>query len=89
MQWCSDMNLTTILGVWAGLHLDGEIISEADIQPYVDSVMNELEFLLVSQTSIHDATIEAELHRAILSQPTVRNEQLLATQALFQSSTLR
>ena len=49
MQWGLDMNLTTVLGVWGGLYLDGEIVSQANIQPYVNSVMQELEFLLVSQ----------------------------------------
>lgn len=47
MQWCTDMGLTVVLGVWAGLYLDGTIIAQANLQPYVDSVMNELEFLLV------------------------------------------
>lgn len=41
------MNLEPILAVWGGLYLDGEIISEADLGPYVDDVLNELEFLLV------------------------------------------
>jgi alpha-L-arabinofuranosidase len=48
MQMSQDLGLEVILGIWAGLYLDGEIISEANLQPYVDSVMNELEFLLVS-----------------------------------------
>ncbi|KAI7971690.1 hypothetical protein EIK77_002691 [Talaromyces pinophilus] len=48
MQMSQDLGLEVILGIWAGLYLDGEIISEANLQPYVDFVMNELEFLLVS-----------------------------------------
>ncbi|KAH8131243.1 glycoside hydrolase family 51 protein [Trichoderma asperelloides] len=51
MQWCIDMNLEPILAVWGGLYLDGEIISEADLGPYVDDVLNELEFLLGPSTS--------------------------------------
>jgi alpha-N-arabinofuranosidase len=47
MQWCTDMGLTVVLGVWAGLYLDGTIIAQANLQPYVNSVLNELEFLLV------------------------------------------
>ena len=50
MQWCTDMGLTVVLGVWAGLYLDGTIIAQANLQPYVNSVMNELEFLLVGDT---------------------------------------
>jgi hypothetical protein len=41
------MGLETILAVWGGLYLDNEIISEADLQPYIDDTLNELEFLLV------------------------------------------
>lgn len=48
MQWCIDMNLEPILAVWGGLYLDGEVIAQKDLQPYIDDVLNELEFLLVS-----------------------------------------
>jgi alpha-N-arabinofuranosidase len=41
------MSLEPILAVWGGLYLDGEIISEANLEPYIDDVLNELEFLLV------------------------------------------
>jgi alpha-N-arabinofuranosidase len=47
MQMAQDLGLEVILGIWAELYLDGEIIPQASLQPYVDSVMNELEFLLV------------------------------------------
>lgn len=48
MQMTTDMDLTTFLGVWAGLYLDGTVIPESDLSPYVDSVMDELDFLTVS-----------------------------------------
>lgn len=41
------MDLEPILAVWDGLYLDGDILTEADLQPYVDDVLNELEFLTV------------------------------------------
>jgi alpha-N-arabinofuranosidase len=41
------MDLEPILAVWDGLYLDGNILTEADLQPYVDDVLNELEFLTV------------------------------------------
>jgi alpha-N-arabinofuranosidase len=44
------MNLETILAVWDGLYLDGTIVAEADLQPYIDDALNELEFLLVFHT---------------------------------------
>lgn len=41
------MELETVLAIWGGLYLNGEILSEADLQPYVNDALNELEFLLV------------------------------------------
>lgn len=35
-----------MLGVWAGLWLDGEIVPEDDLQVYVQSALDELEFLM-------------------------------------------
>ncbi|ETS73340.1 hypothetical protein PFICI_14945 [Pestalotiopsis fici W106-1] len=45
MQWATDANQTIVLGLFAGLHIGGDIVSEADIDGYVDSTMNYLEFL--------------------------------------------
>ncbi|KIM96742.1 hypothetical protein OIDMADRAFT_32662 [Oidiodendron maius Zn] len=53
MQWGLDMNLTTILGDWAGLYLDGQTISQANLQPYVDSGMDNLEFLLGGSSIVY------------------------------------
>ncbi|KAJ9149234.1 Alpha-L-arabinofuranosidase A [Pleurostoma richardsiae] len=45
LQMSQDMGLKTVLGIWAGLYLDGEVVSEQSLQHYVVSAMNELEFL--------------------------------------------
>ncbi|PMD43173.1 glycoside hydrolase family 51 protein [Hyaloscypha variabilis F] len=55
MQWCLDMGLETILAVWDGEYLNGGILSEADLQFYVDDALNELEFLLGPSTSTYGA----------------------------------
>jgi hypothetical protein len=41
------MGLETILAVWGGMYLNREVIAEAELQPYIDDALNELEFLLV------------------------------------------
>jgi alpha-N-arabinofuranosidase len=46
------MGLETILAVWDGLYLDNTILAEADLQPYVDDVLNELEFLTVIHSDL-------------------------------------
>lgn len=48
MQMAQDLGLTVVLGVWAGLYLDGEIIAEGDLGPYIDNALDYLEFLTVS-----------------------------------------
>lgn len=45
MWWCEDTNMTAVLAVWAGKSY-GRILSGPDLQPYVDDIMNELEYLL-------------------------------------------
>ena len=42
------MNLEPILAVWGGLYLDGEVVSQGDLQAYIEDTLNELEFLMVS-----------------------------------------
>ncbi|OJJ45936.1 hypothetical protein ASPZODRAFT_160113 [Penicilliopsis zonata CBS 506.65] len=59
MLMADDMGLEVILGVWAGLYLDGTVVAEADLQPYVDSVMDELEFLLGDSSTTYGAQREA------------------------------
>ena len=37
--------IITVLAVWSGLALDGNVVPEADIDIYVQDALNELEFL--------------------------------------------
>ncbi|KAG5785804.1 hypothetical protein H9Q73_000531 [Fusarium xylarioides] len=45
MQMAKDLDLIVVLGLFAGLYLNGEIIAEEDLGPYVDLALSELEFL--------------------------------------------
>jgi alpha-L-arabinofuranosidase len=48
MQWCIDMNMEPLLAVWSGLSLGrGQAaVTGAAMTPYINEVLNELEFLL-------------------------------------------
>lgn len=48
LQWAQDMGQTVVLGMFAGLHIGGDIVAEADLQKYVNLGLEELEFLTVS-----------------------------------------
>ncbi|KAJ5706720.1 hypothetical protein N7488_006521 [Penicillium malachiteum] len=45
MEWCDDLGMEPILAIWDGLALNKDIVSEADINVYVEDALNELEFL--------------------------------------------
>lgn len=53
--WCQDLNLEPVLAVWSGEYLDGTIIPEADLAPYVQDALNELEFLMGDASTTYGA----------------------------------
>lgn len=55
MQWCIDMKMEPLLAVWAGLTIGGGVVSGTDLDPYVDDILNELEFLLGDTTTTYGA----------------------------------
>lgn len=34
-----------VIGVWAGLALNGDVTSQEDLQPFIDDALNEIEFV--------------------------------------------
>jgi alpha-N-arabinofuranosidase len=46
MQWCIDMRMEPVLAVWAGLSLDANVVPGESAAPYIQDILNELEFLL-------------------------------------------
>ncbi|KAJ5555861.1 Glycoside hydrolase superfamily [Penicillium sp. DV-2018c] len=45
MEWCDDLGMEPILGVWGGHALNGDDVPEADLDFYVQDALNEIEFL--------------------------------------------
>ncbi|KAH6643512.1 glycoside hydrolase superfamily [Boeremia exigua] len=60
LQWAHDMGQTVILGMFAGLHIGGNLVPESDLQRFIDMGMEELEFLLGS-TSTRLGALRASL----------------------------
>ncbi|RDW81869.1 hypothetical protein BP6252_02981 [Coleophoma cylindrospora] len=54
-QWCDDLEMEPILAVFDGLYLNRTIIPEADLAPYVQDTMNELEFIMGSTDTVYGA----------------------------------
>lgn len=55
MQWCTDMGMEPLLAVWSGLTIGGGVVSGTALDPYVDDILNELEFLLGDSTTTYGA----------------------------------
>lgn len=45
LYWAEDMGLDIVVGLWAGLSLDGDVVSENDFQAVIDDALNEIEFI--------------------------------------------
>jgi alpha-N-arabinofuranosidase len=45
LEWAEDMDLQIVIGVWAGLALDGGVTAQSDLQPFIDDALNEIEFV--------------------------------------------
>ncbi|KAF2020350.1 glycoside hydrolase family 51 protein [Aaosphaeria arxii CBS 175.79] len=45
LEWAEDMDLQIVVGVWAGLALNGDVTPEEDLQPYIEDALNEIEFI--------------------------------------------
>ncbi len=56
MNWCVDLNVEPILAVWAGMYLDtNRFISQADLGPYVQDTLNELEYIMGDTSTTYGA----------------------------------
>ena len=45
LLWCDDLKMEPVLAVWAGFYLDGPVVPENALQPYIDDALNQLEFI--------------------------------------------
>lgn len=59
-QWAKDLKMTPILAVFAGLYLDGTILTAEELRPFVQYALNELEFLM-GDSSTHYGRLRISL----------------------------
>ncbi|KXG53792.1 Glycoside hydrolase, superfamily [Penicillium griseofulvum] len=58
LWWCEDMNMAPLLTVWSGKSY-GDILSGPDLEPFVDDIMNEMEYLF-GNSSTHYGKLRAQ-----------------------------
>lgn len=55
VQFCADLSAELLLDIYAGYSLNGESVVQGDLQPYIDEVLNELEYLLGNASTTYGA----------------------------------
>ncbi|KAH9843359.1 Glycoside hydrolase family 51 protein [Teratosphaeria destructans] len=59
LLWAQDLKMEPLLAVWSGLWLDGTIVPEDELHVYVQSALDELEFLMGDASTTWGAKREA------------------------------
>ncbi len=44
MNWCEDVGMEAIMAIWAGYSLGGTSLPEADLQPYIQQAMDQVQY---------------------------------------------
>ncbi|KAJ6489593.1 glycoside hydrolase [Mycena vitilis] len=70
LNWVEDLGAEAILGVWDGISIailiflrEWPVVPEADLQPYIDDVLNELEFIVGDAETTEGGKFRASLGR--------------------------
>ncbi|KAF7347268.1 Glycoside hydrolase [Mycena venus] len=70
LNWVEDLGAEPILGVWDGISIANysdlgtwPVVPEADLQPYIDDVLNELEFIVGDAKTTEGGKLRASLGR--------------------------
>jgi alpha-L-arabinofuranosidase len=62
LQLAEDLCATPVMAVWAGLTLNGTVIAEADLAPYVQDALDQIEYAIGPVTSAWGARRAADGH---------------------------
>ncbi|KZP13421.1 glycoside hydrolase family 51 protein [Athelia psychrophila] len=60
MTFCEDVGMDAIMAVWAG-YAFGESIAQADLQPYIQQAIDQINFVINNDTSSGPAAIRASM----------------------------
>jgi alpha-L-arabinofuranosidase len=79
LQLAEDLGVTPVMAVWAGLTLDGTVVAQADLAPYVQDALDQIEYAIGPVSSTWGARRAADGHPAPFGIPYVEigNEDFL------------
>jgi alpha-L-arabinofuranosidase len=69
LQLAEDLGATPVLGVWAGYTLNGTVVAEADLAPYVQDALDLVEYVTGSVTSTWGAKRAEDGHPTPFAAP--------------------
>lgn len=69
LQLAEDLGATPVLGVWAGYTLNGTVVAEADLAPYVQDALDLVEYITGPANSTWGARRAADGHPAPFAKP--------------------
>ena len=65
LEWCEDLGMIPVLGVYAGYSLNGSFVQPgADLAPYVQDALDEIEYLIGGSDTVWGARRAADGHPA-------------------------
>ncbi|KAI5306603.1 hypothetical protein KEM56_000116 [Ascosphaera pollenicola] len=59
-EWCEDMKMEPVYGVWVGATIGGPIVEGEELKPYIDDVLRELEYILGDKESTELGKLRAQ-----------------------------
>jgi alpha-L-arabinofuranosidase len=71
LQFIEDIGATPVMAVWAGYTLSGSVVAEADLAPYVQDALDQIEYAIGPATSKWGARRAADGHPAPFPTPFV------------------
>jgi alpha-L-arabinofuranosidase len=79
LQLAEDLGVTPVMAVWAGLTLNGTVVAQADLAPYVQDALDQIEYAIGPVSSTWGARRAADGHPAPFATPYVEigNEDFL------------
>ncbi|KNZ81402.1 putative alpha-N-arabinofuranosidase A [Termitomyces sp. J132] len=61
LTWCEDLNMIPIMAVWAGFALGGTSVAEADLQPFIQQAIDQINFVIGAQGTSEAADLRVSL----------------------------
>ncbi|KDR72487.1 hypothetical protein GALMADRAFT_270473 [Galerina marginata CBS 339.88] len=82
LNWCEDLGMQPIMAVWAGYSLGGSSLAEAQLAPYIQQAIDQINFVIGDPAKSAPAALRASLGRTApfaLKYVEVGNEDFFAS----------